>query len=349
MTDLAPTHEDLYRSLLERDDRSNEQWFVAVRSTRIFCRLSCPARKPKAENCRFFSSTHECLSHGYRPCKRCHPMDELSPTVRSLLDALDEAPDARWTEEDLVARGLEPSTVRRTFKRELGMTFLALARLRRLQRGSTALGAGERVIDAQLEAGFESASGFRAAIGRWLGTAPSTLGHSHALAVHWIDGPLGAMVAVADDRALHLLEFADRRALGAELRRLRDRCGPIGIGRTEVFEQLEGELGRYFRGESSQFQTPLAMYGTAVQRAVWEQLLQIPAGETRSYRAIAEAIGRPKAFRAVARANGANQLAIVVPCHRVVGSDGSMTGYGGGIWRKRRLIAIEQQLAGSAR
>ncbi len=345
MNELAPSHDDLYRALLARDERMNDRWFVAVLSTRIFCRLSCPARKPKARNCRFFPTAAECLSAGFRPCKRCHPLNELSPTVRALLAALEELPEARWSESDLVDLGYDPSTVRRTFKRELGVTFLSLARLRRLQRGSTALGAGGRVIDAQLEAGFESGSGFRAAVAQWLGGPPASLTGAQALAVDWIECSLGSMVAVADDEALHLLEFADRRALGGELRRLRDRRGPIAIGSTVIHAQLKEELGAYFRGESARFATPVHLHGTPLERAVWEELLQIPVGETRSYREIAEAIGRPTSFRPVARANGANTIAIVVPCHRVVGSDGSMTGYGGGIWRKRKLIAIEERLA----
>ncbi|MEO0815299.1 MAG: methylated-DNA--[protein]-cysteine S-methyltransferase, partial [Myxococcota bacterium] len=165
--------------------------------------------------------------------------------------------------------------------------------------------------------------------------------------VDWLDTALGPMIAVADDTSLHLLEFADRRALGGELRRLRTRMGELSIGRTRVIDGLEAELEAFFAGRDANFETPVAWHGTELQRAVWAALLEIPVGETRSYRQIAEQIGRPTAFRAVARANGANTLAIVVPCHRVVGSDGSLTGYGGGIWRKKKLIAIERSLAQS--
>jgi AraC family transcriptional regulator of adaptative response/methylated-DNA-[protein]-cysteine methyltransferase len=245
-----------------------------------------------------------------------------------------------------VALGLDPSTVRRSFRRHLGVTFLELARLSRIRDGFETLAAGGRVIDAQLDAGFDSPSGFRAAFAGLLGRPPANFTGKELLKGGWIDTPLGYMIAVSDRSSLHLLEFADRKALPTELKKLHELSnGELGIGRYAPTDQIASELGAYFRGECADFNVPLALRGSAFTRAVWNVLRQIPVGETRSYGDVAKAIGRPSATRAVARANGANQIALVIPCHRVIGSDGSLTGYGGGLWRKQRLIELERGFA----
>jgi len=152
------------------------------------------------------------------------------------------------------------------------------------------------------------------------------------------------MVAIADNRHLHLLEFLDRKALPTEVKRLMKDCsGGIGFGRPDPIEQVKTELDQFFKGSCAIFNTPLAPHGTDFQKQVWHALRDIPAGETRSYSTLARDLGKPDATRAVARANGANSLAIIVPCHRIIGADGSLTGYGGGLWRKEKLIEIEQQ------
>ncbi len=352
-SETPPSARTLYRALLERDPRFEGRYLVAVTSTGVFCRLTCPARKPRFDNCRFFRSADACLAAGFRACLRCHPLqgwDGLDPTVRTLVRALEVDPSRRWTESDLEARGLDPSTVRRQFKRAFGTTFLALARTKRLQCGVRALADGGRVIDAQLEAGFASASGFRASFARLLGTAPDRFTGRERLRAACFDTPLGTMIAVADTTALHLLEFADRPALPAALRRLRTRLGAdIGVGRFSPSDQVESELQAYFRGEDVHFSTPLSWAGTAFEQAVWTALCAIPSGETRAYSELAATLGRPRAVRAVARANGRNVLAIVVPCHRVIGRDGHLTGYGGGLWRKRRLLELEAALASDDR
>jgi AraC family transcriptional regulator of adaptative response/methylated-DNA-[protein]-cysteine methyltransferase len=199
------------------------------------------------------------------------------------------------------------------------------------------------VIAAQLDAGYDSGSAFRLAFAGWLGLAPGDLGKDGLLRATTLDTPLGPMIAVSDTSALHLLEFTDRAALPGEMHRLATQAkGSIGIGRYPPTDQVESELANFFAGQSARFTTPLAFHGTAFTQRVWRALCDIPAGQTRSYGALAQTIGQPTAARAVARANGANQIAIVVPCHRVIGADGTLTGYGGGLWRKSRLLAIEQ-------
>lgn len=347
MQNTLPDEKELYRALTERDPRYEQDAFVCVTSTGIFCRLTCPARKPKPENCVFMPSVKACLEAGYRACKRCRPMQsrvEHDTLVRTLLDALEDDPQVRWSEEKVEALGFDPSTVRRRFLQQFDMTFLQLARQRRLLASFNQLANRGRVIDAQHESGFESASAFRVAFARLLGCAPKDLARKGRLAAYWIPTPLGDMIAVSDEHFLHLLEFADRRALPTELTKLRKKYqGDIGIGEYAPTRQVRKELDAYFAGKSARFDTPLYLHGSEFTQGVWQQLCKIPAGTTISYAELANRIGNPSASRAVARANGANQLALVIPCHRVIAADGSLSGYGGGVWRKQRLIEIEQQ------
>ncbi len=322
---------------------------MCVSSTGVFCRLTCPARKPLSENCTFFSTVGECVDAGFRPCKRCHPLKpiaEADPAIATLLEALDARPQHNWREADIERLGFDVSTVRRSFKRHFGMTFLEMARQRRLREGFNTIAAGGKVIEAQVNAGFDSASAFRKAFARLLGKAPGNLATEPLLLAHWIPTPLGDMLAVSSKSELHLLEFFDRKALRGSLAKLEHAAkGQLGIGSTDPSAQIQGELEAFFSGHRAEFRTPLALHGSAFARAVWEALREIPAGQSRSYSEIARAIGRPSATRAVARANGANQLALVIPCHRVIGADGSLTGYGGGLWRKQKLLEIERQYA----
>ncbi|HCT4468205.1 TPA: bifunctional transcriptional activator/DNA repair protein Ada [Pseudomonas aeruginosa] len=343
-----PDDDTLYAALLARDPAYDGFAFVGVKSTGVFCRLTCPARKPKRENTLFFDSIKGCVEAGFRPCLRCRPLERLGtqgPLVSDLLQRLGRQPQRRWFEDDLAALGYDPSTVRRAFKREFGVTFLEMARLRRLGQVAEWLSSGARVIDAQLDASFDSDSGFRSAFARLLGEPPSQLRGRELLKADWLQTPLGAMLAVADAQALHLLEFFDRPALSGELKRLQKSSGSsIGFGRFASIDRIEAELADYFGGTPVRFQTPLALNASAFTRTVWQALREVPCGSTQSYAGLARSIGSPSSVRAVARANGANQIAIVIPCHRVIGSDGSLTGYGGGLWRKRWLLEHERRM-----
>lgn len=345
-----PDHDTLYRALIERDDRFDGQAYVGVTSTGIFCRLTCPARKPRPENCRFFASVGACIEAGFRACKRCHPLAPMAnadPAIATLLNALEERPEFRWRETDIEAMGFDLSTVRRSFKRQFGMTFLDMARHRRLRDGFEALTEGSKVIDAQLDAGFSSPSAFRAAFARLIGRAPGSLSTTRVLLADWIETPLGDMIAISSATHLHLLEFTDRKALKSEIATLEKAVkGRLGLGSHAPTDQIRAELEAFFAGQSATFTAPLALTGTPFARAVWAELQRIPPGVTKSYSQIAQQIGRPTATRAVARANGANQLALVIPCHRVIGADGSLTGYGGGLWRKQRLLELERHYKG---
>jgi AraC family transcriptional regulator of adaptative response/methylated-DNA-[protein]-cysteine methyltransferase len=348
MSLTIPSHEMLYAALIARDPAYDDHAFVGVTTTGVFCRLTCAARKPRRENTRFFETVGACMQAGFRPCLRCRPLNAMrarEPLVAMLLDRLESETERHWSEADLIRIGLDPSTVRRAFKRHLGITFLDLVRLRRLGRGMDRLATGAEVIKAQLDAGYESGSGFRDAIAKLIGDCPARFKGRKLLKADWIETPIGVMLAVADPFALHLLEFFDRKALPVELTRLRERMSSgVSFGRVAPIAQIEAELHSYFDGRSATFLTPLASGGSLFTRRVWRELVAIPAGATRSYADIAAALDQPMAIRAVARANGANIVAIVIPCHRVIGSDGVLTGYGGGLWRKRWLIEHERKM-----
>lgn len=226
------------------------------------------------------------------------------------------------------------------------MTFLEMARLARLCVGTTALVNGGRVIQAQLEAGYSSGSAFRVAFSDLMGLPPGEFKKDAVLRADWIETPLGALIAVSSQSALHLLEFPERRALPAELAALRkDAKGSLGFGRFAPTDRIEREMADFMSGSSDRFATPIRPLGTPFSQNVWRALRLVPAGQTRSYSQLARDMGRPEATRAVARANGANPIAIVIPCHRVLGADGSLTGYGGGLWRKQKLIEMERGFA----
>jgi len=224
------------------------------------------------------------------------------------------------------------------------MTFHAYGRARRLGLALGQIKHGSGVSRAAYQTGYDSLSGFNDAFKRLMGETPTALSGAKVVTVTRITTPLGPMVTGSIDDALCLLEFADRRMIETQIARLRKRLGCVFVsGETGLFGELTAELDRYFRGSLKEFSIPLLAPGTDFQRSVWNRLRAIPSGATRSYAEIAAEIGRPTAVRAVARANGDNRIAVLIPCHRVIGSDGKLTGYGGGLWRKQRLLEIEQE------
>jgi AraC family transcriptional regulator of adaptative response/methylated-DNA-[protein]-cysteine methyltransferase len=207
----------------------------------------------------------------------------------------------------------------------------------------TGIREGKSMLDLQLDQGFESPSGFREAFAKVFGTAPSQARDVDCLYAKWFESPLGPMLALANDAGLYLLEFVDRRGLEREVKTLRARVGRHVVpGEHRHLDRIGSDLAAYFAGRSLSFATPVQLEGTPFQRDVWATLQAIPPGATRSYADVAAAIKRPAAVRAVGRANGDNRLAIIVPCHRVIGADGTLTGYGGGLWRKAWLLEHER-------
>ncbi len=344
-----PSSRQMYRALLARDSAYEGVFFAGVKTTGIFCRPTCRARKPRAGNVEFFASASEALHGGYRPCRLCRPMDRVPappPVVTRLLRAVDADPSIRLGDKNLAAMGIDPSTARRRFRAYYGLTFQAYQRARRLGRALHEVRAGRPVLAAQLDGGYESTSGFREAFLRVFGQPPRGARAAGCLLARRIGTPLGQMLALADDQGLRLLEFVDRRGLERELATLRRRlqCAVVP-GTNAILDAVAAQLRAYFAGGRLTFDLPLAPVGSAFQQRVWTALRQIPPGATRSYAQIAAAAGRAGSARAVGRANGSNAIAIVIPCHRVIAADGTLSGYGGGVWRKRRLLEHERAVS----
>ena len=343
--ETALTEREMTTAWQHRDASYDGVFFFGVKTTGIFCRPSCPSQ-PKRAHLEFFRSGDEAVRAGYRACKRCQP--ELAngqppPWVAQLMACVVEAPDHRISACNLRELGIPPERARRWFQKHHGTTFAAWCRGRRLSRAFTQIRSGKPVDDVVFDHGFASHSGFRTAFTRTFGKPPGKVRTGDCLHVTLLDTPLGPMLAAASDKAVCQLEFADRRGLKRSYLEMRHRFKlPVVPGDNAVLEQLRRELQEYFCGTRKQFTVPLELRGTDFQERVWRELQRIPFGKTASYAAIAKQIGSPTGIRAVARANATNRLYLLVPCHRVVAKDGSLSGYGGGVWRKRRLLELEQ-------
>ncbi len=347
MAPTIPPYEAMLTAFTDRDSSYDGAFVAAVRTTGIFCRASCPARRPRPDHVEFFESADEAIAAGYRPCLRCRPLDTngtAPPWLGPLLVELERDPRRRWSDADLVASGLRPEAVRRWFRRRFGTTFHEYARSRRLAAAVGTLQRGVPVTDTAFDHGYESLSGFNDAIRNLIGASPGAAGDAMLLALAPMETPLGAMLLGAADGKLCLAEFSDPDRLEAQLRRTRQRMKATLVpGRPAPLADAEAQLEEYFAGRRLRFDLPLLPAGTDMQRQVWETLLRIPHGETWSYGQVAAAIGRPRAARPVGQAVGANPISIIVPCHRVIGGNGTLTGYGGGMWRKQRLLALERE------
>lgn len=334
-----------YEMLVEKNSNYEGIFFVGVKTTGILCRPTCPAKKPLKENCEFFETAKEALLASYRPCKRCHPLthpSNLSDDVKLLVTAIEKDPTKKWTDKDFDNLAISANTARRQFKKEFGMTFIEYARSRRMGLAFKHIRNGESLIDTQLASGFDSSNGFRDAFSKTMGDVPQRSKKIQVLSSAWIETKLGSMLAISDEHHLFLLEFVDRVGLETEVKKLRVRLNAAILpGKTAILEMIEKELTLYFDGELTDFKTPIRYLGSPFQTEVWDALQRIPAGTTTTYKKIAENLNNPLAYRAVARANGANQLSIIVPCHRVINTNGALGGYGGGTARKEWLLKHE--------
>ncbi|HEX5238839.1 MAG TPA: methylated-DNA--[protein]-cysteine S-methyltransferase [Sphingomicrobium sp.] len=353
MSSLARTHphpdplpqagegENAWAAFMRRDRSWDGRVIGAVHTTGIYCKPSCPARRPKRENVTFYASAEEARTAGFRPCLRCKP-DEVGrdrEAVASAVKLIDRAEEPIGLAELANAVGYAPHHFQRLFKRDLGVSPAQYARGIRSQRAEQALTQNERVTDAVYDAGYQSPSGFYSDAKERLGMTPSAWrdgGRGETIRWTTFDSPLGELFIAATSKGICRLTFDDSED---SLRRLFPHATII---------KDDGALREFVEGTLKAIEQPLAapdlpidVAGTAFQEAVWRELRKIPPGETRSYAEIAAAIGAPKAVRAVGTANGDNHVSVLIPCHRVIRSDGSLGGYGGGIERKKKLLAAE--------
>ena len=342
------SNEIMYQASLDKNADFLGVYWMAVKTTGIFCLPTCTARKPKRENVEFYESAKEAIDNGFRPCKICKPLensDSTPPEIQKLLKEISENSELKLKDLDLVERGLDPINIRRWFLKNHGMTFQAFQRKLNLNKAIKKIQEGENLMDVAYESGFESLSGFNESFKKIFGVSPKNSKNEKIIDLKRIETPLGLMYAAAVKKGICMLDFADRKSLEKEFSDLAKAFNAtVMIGENPHFKILEKELKQYFEGKLKQFTVPLSPVGTDFQKSVWKTLQEIPYGEMWSYKKQAEKLGDVKKVRAVANANGLNKISIIIPCHRVIGSNGTLTGYGGGIWRKQKLLELEQSI-----
>jgi AraC family transcriptional regulator of adaptative response/methylated-DNA-[protein]-cysteine methyltransferase len=341
------TAAEFWRATLQRDLRADGKFVFAVRSTHIYCRPTCPARRPRRENAEFFRTTQEAERHGYRPCRRCRPQEQqagvaLVQRAAKLLGAASEDQVVRL--DDIAAKlGTSPAKLRRAFHRMTGLTPREFAHAARLEKFKKLLREGAQIADALYSCGYGSPSRIYEKTNSQLGMTPASYrkgGAGMEIAYTVAPSSLGKVLVAATERGVSAVYLGDdERALvsalqkeypRADIRRSAD-CHAAWLN--EILSRVEGH--------PPSVDLPLDVQATAFQRRVWQELQKIPRGATRTYTQVARALGKPNSVRAVARACATNPTSIVVPCHRVVRADGALAGYRWGLQRKEKLLRRE--------
>ncbi len=339
--------ETQWQAVQSKDKSFDGQFWFGVRTTGVFCRPGCAARTPKRPNVDFFTSTEAAEAAGYRACKRCHPLaasasSEQSTLIAAACRCIEEAQEPPRLAELAARVGLSPFHLQRTFKKALGVSprgYFEALRRRRLQQQ---LSRGQSVTEALYEAGFGSSSRLYEAGDALLGMRPSRYRRGavgEVVRFTIAACPLGFLLVAATDRGLCRIELGLEEALSARVVELFPAATKVEDD--PLLVKAVSSLLAFLADPTASLELPLDVRGTAFEQRVWSALKAIPPGQTASYGGVAEAMGKPRAARAVARACAANPLALVVPCHRVVASDGSLAGYRWGVERKRQLLAHE--------
>ena len=344
-----------WEAFIRRDPGADGAFVVAVETTCIYCRPTCPARRPLRKNVRFLPDAATAERQGYRACKRCRPelaqrpSEALVAKVKSLLVANLEAPPGL----DALARatGISPAHLQKTFKKQTGLSPKEFVAAARLERWKAELRAGRPVTEAWLEAGYGSAGRAYAAARKQMGMSPAQYGKGGAgQRITWtvLDTPLGSLLLARTDRGLCRVAFGQSAAELEKLLRSEFPAAELERASAESDARLRDAAAALGTRDGAEH-IPLDVRATVFQRQVWEALRSIPSGSTASYAEVARSVGHPKAVRAVARACATNPVALAVPCHRVVHADGSLSGYRWGPERKRVLLAAEKDDAGAGR
>lgn len=341
---LATSDEERWRAVLGRDARADGRFCFGVTSTGVYCRPSCPSRRPKRENVVFFDSAEAAEEAGFRPCLRCRPNEvstrqRIVAQVQSLIDASDNTPSL--AELSATVR-LSPSYLQRVFKQATGLTPKEYAAARRAGRLKSQLKEGATVTEAMYGAGYGSSRALYEAAPEQLGMKPGAYregGKGERVLYALTDTPFGRMLLAATKKGVCMISFGDDDALAASLRDEFPRA-EISLDPASVESHVEA-VKSHLAGQNTALDLPLDLNATAFQRRVWAALREIPYGETRTYSEVARMIGAPTAVRAVARACATNPVSVVIPCHRVIRTGGGMGGYRWGLPVKEALLEKE--------
>ena len=336
-----------WQATLARDSRADGTFVLAVRSTHIYCRPSCPARRPLRRNVVFYHTKEEAEKQGYRACLRCRPNEVSGPVVlvqraaRQLAESTEESVRLAALARAL---GTTQATLRRAFVQVTGLAPRQLAEALRIQRFKTMLRAGRNITDALYETGYGSSSRVYERSNAQLGMTPATYrkgGKGMKIGYAVAKSPLGKVLIGATERGVSAVYLGESE--GALLAELREEYPRAEIApATDSFQKWVREIVQRIDGKQPRMELPLDLQATAFQRRVWQELQRIPRGRTRTYSQVARSLGQPKAVRAVARACATNPVSVVVPCHRVIREDGTLAGYRWGLSRKERLLAQER-------
>jgi AraC family transcriptional regulator of adaptative response/methylated-DNA-[protein]-cysteine methyltransferase len=346
--------EQCWQAVLAKDKGFDGRFLFGVLTTGVFCRPSCPARRPLRRNVRFYATPAEAEQDGLRPCLRCRPLAGADPQGARMAELCAYLREQCDSGEDLSLEmlgrrvGLSPSHLQRTFKATIGVTprqYLEACRLELLKRG---LRTAESVTQAIYDAGFGSSSRVYERVDSRLGMTPSEYragGRDVAISFAYSETPLGPMMVGATDRGLCFVQFgSSREALHAALRKEYPKASLQAVEEpySGTLQAWMEALRRHLAGSLPRLDLPLAVRASAFQQEVWRYLQSIPYGEVRSYSQVAQALGRPRATRAVAQACASNRTALVIPCHRVIRADGDLGGYRWGVERKQQLLELEK-------
>lgn len=334
--------------VLARDARADGDFVYAVKSTGVFCRPTCPSRRPKRENTEFFDSPNQAQQAGYRACRRCSPL-ERNPQMRKVEAAcryIDEHLDITLSLTAISRHvAISPFHFQRMFKRALGISPREYQQAKRAGKFRQALRGDASVTEAIYEAGFSSSSRAYESIPAQLGMTPSAYrrgGEGVEINYTVVSTGLGKLLVATTERGVCSVRFGENEA--AMVRELKTDFSAAEIKRDDKkLEPVAAQIRLSLSSPSAPLNVPLDLRGTAFQQMVWKELRRIPRGETRSYAEVAKTIGRPKAVRAVANACASNPVALVVPCHRVVHKSGKLSGYRWGTKRKTALLEKERQ------
>ena len=357
--DSAPLdHQQLWTAVLSRDASFDGRFVYAVRSTGIYCRPTCPSRRPRQSQALFFALPEDAWSAGYRPCRRCQPdqLGQIAELARSACKYIDDYIDSRESLPQLVeiseAMGVPETRLRRVFRQEIGLTPAQYARAQRLERFKALLRDGESVTSATFNAGYGSSSRIYESASEQLGMTPASYRKGGAGAViRYImaDSALGGLLVAGTNSGVCAVKLGDEpEVLIAELR---EEFPAAEIRRVELdnsdsesagLREWVGAILEYLDGRHTDIYLPLDVLATLFQWRVWRQLQSIPVGETRTYQQLAEDLQHPTASRAVGRACATNPVAPIVPCHRAVRKDGGLAGYRWGLHRKEALLEMER-------
>jgi AraC family transcriptional regulator of adaptative response/methylated-DNA-[protein]-cysteine methyltransferase len=349
ITPLAAS--EFWRATLERDPRAEGKFFFGVRSTSIYCRPTCPARRPRRENAVFFRTTQEAEQSGYRPCRRCHPQEqqESLALVKEAAKLLASTTEDETAHLDFIAAklGTSPSKLRRAFQRFTGLAPREFAHAARLEKFKKLLRDGAEITEALYDCGYGSPSRVYEKTNAQLGMTPGSYrkgGAGMEIAYTVAPSSLGKVLVAGTERGISAVYLGDQeRLLVGALQKEYPRA-EISRSADSNPKWLKEILSRV-EGHPPSVDLPLDVQATAFQRRVWQELQKIPRGATRTYTQVARALGQPNAIRAVARACATNPTSIVVPCHRVIRSDGALAGYRWGRQRKEKLLQRESATA----